>query len=300
LHGHSALLTKVAYSPDGKRLATASTDKTSKVWDAETGKELLTFRGHSNFVFDLVFSSDSKRIATASADNTVKIWDAENGQELLTLDCYAGDVAFGPDGKHLAAICSGTVKIWDTESSKELLSLASDSVRLAYTRDGRRHAGTPVFIVHKRLRKGRFGSSFGNAEIENLLALCASMKFSSLQLALRLFGHRTFGSTQAGKTPFRGGLTIWGASLSSSKLDVKPEYNSSNTTAVDLLQKLAGTLRQLGIWAVQAIQSERIWSEMQESGLETVVGVDAEAEDGCDFHRLVATQGGLELPTAES
>jgi hypothetical protein len=65
------------------------------------------------------------------------------------------------------------------------------------------------------------------------------------------------------------------------------------------LQKLAGTLRQLGIWAVQAIQSERIWSEMQESGLETVVGVDAEAEDGCDFHRLVATQGGLELPTAE-
>jgi hypothetical protein len=75
--------------------------------------------------------------------------------------------------------------------------------------------------------------------------------------------------------------------------------SSPNTTAVDLLQKPAGTLRQLGIW-VQAIQSKRIWSEMHESGLETVVGVDAEAEDGCDFHRLVATQGGLELPTAES
>jgi hypothetical protein len=165
----------------------------------------------------------------------------------------------------------------------------------------RRHAGTPAFIVHQRLRKGRFGSSFGNAEIENLLALCASMKFSSLQLALRLFRHKTFGSTQAGNTPLRGGLTIWGASLSSAKLDVKPEYESPNTTAttaVDLLQKPAGTLRQLGIWAVQAIQSKRIWSEMHESGLETVVGVDAEAEDGCDFHRLVATQGGLELPTA--
>ena len=76
----------VAWSPEGKRLATGSRDGTAKVWDAASGQELLTLKGHSNFVIGIAWSPDGKRLATGSWDNTAKVWDAVSGRELLTLE----------------------------------------------------------------------------------------------------------------------------------------------------------------------------------------------------------------------
>jgi WD40 repeat protein len=73
----------VAFSPDGKRLATASSDRTA-VWDAESGKELLTLGGHADFVSGVAFSSDGKRLATASGDRTVQVY-ALDARELFNL-----------------------------------------------------------------------------------------------------------------------------------------------------------------------------------------------------------------------
>jgi hypothetical protein len=84
LRGHKDTVYGVAFSPDGKRLATASWDRTAKVWDAESGKELLTLRGHSNFVDGVAFSPDGKRLATASGDSTVQVY-ALDLRELLNL-----------------------------------------------------------------------------------------------------------------------------------------------------------------------------------------------------------------------
>jgi WD40 repeat protein len=98
----------VAFSPDGKRLASGS-----QVYDSETGRELLTLKGHGSWVDNVAFSPDGKRLATASADKTVKVWDAETGQELLTVPGARG-LAFSPDGHRLASGTEGgTVTIYD-------------------------------------------------------------------------------------------------------------------------------------------------------------------------------------------
>ena len=146
LRGHSGPVNGVAYSPDGKRLATASYDQTAKVWDAESGKELLTLRGHSGPVLGVAYSPDGKRLATASEDNTAKVWDAESGRELLTLHGHSGyvsGVAYSPDGKRLATSGDKTAKGWDADSGKELLTLRGHSdtvVGVAYSPDGKRLA----------------------------------------------------------------------------------------------------------------------------------------------------------------
>ena len=72
----------VAYSPDGRTLASASRDHTVKLWDAATGQVVRTLRGHAEPVHGVAFSPDGRRIASASFDRTIKLWDAATGQEL--------------------------------------------------------------------------------------------------------------------------------------------------------------------------------------------------------------------------
>lgn len=102
----------VAFSPDGKRLASGHFC-TVKVWDATSGQETLTLTGHTSSVNSVVFSADGKRLTSAGEDG-VKFWDATNGHEVLTQtlagDCY---IVLSPDGKRLASGVHGGIEIWD-------------------------------------------------------------------------------------------------------------------------------------------------------------------------------------------
>jgi WD40 repeat protein len=117
----------VAYSPDGKRLASASPGGKVKVWDAGTGKENLTLQGHTSHVRSVAYSPDGKRLASGSADRTVKVWDAQTGHEFFTIRGHASlvsGVSFSPDGKRLAsASWDGTVKVWDAQTGQNPTAL---------------------------------------------------------------------------------------------------------------------------------------------------------------------------------
>ena len=82
----------IAASPDGTRLATGEFDTTVKLWEAATGKLLLTLFGHSSQVVSVAYSADGSYLASASEDGTVKLWDALTGRELFTLGGHTSGV----------------------------------------------------------------------------------------------------------------------------------------------------------------------------------------------------------------
>ncbi len=125
--GHTGAVNGVAFSADGSRLASASSDGTVKVWETATGHETLTLNGHTATVNSVAFSPDGSRLASASRDTTVKVWDVVTGQETLTLKGHTGPVngvAFSPDGCRLASASDDkTVKVWDArEVTPEVLA----------------------------------------------------------------------------------------------------------------------------------------------------------------------------------
>src|SRR5260370_1386215 len=83
-HGHSDILNTVAWSPDGKYIASGSADGTVRMWEVATGKQKYVYRGHLASVNSLVWSPDSQRIASGSSDKTVQVWDATTGNHRYT------------------------------------------------------------------------------------------------------------------------------------------------------------------------------------------------------------------------
>ena len=118
-NGHSSVegVKSVAFSPDGKTLASGGGDNVIHLWDIGTGKRKMTLAGHTHWVFSLAFSPDGKTLASGSVDSDIRLWDPHTGEPKKTLTGHGNwvrSIAFSPDGKTLVSGSDdGSVLIWE-------------------------------------------------------------------------------------------------------------------------------------------------------------------------------------------
>ncbi|KAG8818106.1 hypothetical protein FRC18_000259 [Serendipita sp. 400] len=145
--GHTSSVCSVAYSRDGRYVASGSLDNTIRIWDTESGAPVgEPLKGHTNSVWSVAYSPDGRYVVSGSSDNTIRIWDTESGapvgEPLKGRTNFVYSVAYSRDGRYVVSGSDDkTIRIWDTESGApvgEPLKGHTDSVwSVAYSRDGR-------------------------------------------------------------------------------------------------------------------------------------------------------------------
>ncbi|HLZ57259.1 MAG TPA: protein kinase [Ktedonosporobacter sp.] len=165
--GHSSRITALAWSPNGKHIASASYDKTVQIWDAASGNHLRTYKGHYQRVNALAWSPDSAYLASTGDDSTVHIWEAATGDLCFPYHGHQGPVhavAWSPDGTYIASAGDErTVQVWGARThllmhtyrhhtnTVQALAWSSDGRHIASAgKDRKVHIWDPLRVQQKR------------------------------------------------------------------------------------------------------------------------------------------------------
>jgi uncharacterized delta-60 repeat protein len=138
---HHGSVRSVAFSPDGKYVVSGSFDKTARVWEAETGKEIARMT-HEDGVNSVAFSPDGKYVVSGSADRTARVWEAATGQEVARMTHEGGvtSVAFSPDGIYVVSgSLDTTARVWDAATGQEINRTTHEGgvTSVAFSPDGK-------------------------------------------------------------------------------------------------------------------------------------------------------------------
>ncbi|MDQ3013939.1 MAG: WD40 repeat domain-containing protein, partial [Acidobacteriota bacterium] len=126
--GHSFPVRSVAFSPDGRLLASGSHDRTIKIWDAVIKRELRTMIGHTDAINCVAFTPDGSKLVSGSKDKTIKVWDVKTGETLRTLlglENEVREIAVSPDGQFIASAGEVHVKLWELATGRPLKDLGN-------------------------------------------------------------------------------------------------------------------------------------------------------------------------------
>lgn len=169
LRGHTGAIGRIAWSPDGRMLASPSRDRSIRLWDTETGAWLRTLEGHSNWVNSVDFDPTGHTLASGGGDRVVRIWDVNGGRLVRTLDGHqdlVNGVTFDPSGRTLASASHDcTVKLWDATSGQLLRTLEKHGgsvMSVAFDRTGRTLVTGEGGSVQKGCRIKLWETSTGN------------------------------------------------------------------------------------------------------------------------------------------
>ena len=125
----------LAFSSDGKMLASGSADKTAQLWNALTRSKHATLKGHKSWITAVAFSTDGKTLATGDANKTIKLWDVSTGRARAVLRGHKSTVnalTFAPEATPLYSRClasgsaDGTIRFWDTDTGQELFTFTTE------------------------------------------------------------------------------------------------------------------------------------------------------------------------------
>lgn len=182
MKGHSEGVYSVAWSPDGKALASGSYDNTIKLWDVATGKNTATLEARErDNVTSVAWSPDGKTLASGSY-NTIKLWDVATTKNIATLEGHTecvDFVAWSPDGKFLASVAGGAIKLWDVGTGKNIATLKGHQEwvnSVAWSPDGKSLAsGNADGVVKVRsVTNGKTIASLDGESGLNVLAITYS------------------------------------------------------------------------------------------------------------------------------
>lgn len=147
LHGHTAAILSLSFSPDSRYLASGSSDGTVRIWDIPSQQVLMMLGPAERPVEAVSFSPDGRSLASSGDNNTLKLWDVESGTELATLRGHKNEVlscAFSPDGRRILSaggFNDNTLKLWNAETGVELATLTGHTQYVnscAFSPDGSR------------------------------------------------------------------------------------------------------------------------------------------------------------------